>query len=360
MKQVFGVGKIGDVGELKNKLAHVTRQRENGEKYKAEHIDEKLDKYNKIEIAHDPQQGMARFRDALEGAKQYQYKNKRNVIASDVILGASPEFADKNTREGRKKWQELLEAQVDFFKQKHGEKNVLAVAYHYDEPGSPHAHVLAVPRMTRELKKGPQDYISHTHFYGDPRLGSRENSKLFKLHTEFHQAVSTHYGLDRGTPNSRARHQDVKKFRTMVNEHSEKRKQKPEVVLAQAMEERQKAEHTLRPVRELEKKLDEKTQQLNDLQRENSELRIEKMNLEAERSQARVERDWAREETQQVKNERDDARGKMVAYARQKAVPFISSEIQREWMQSGKSQSAEAGMSHVIRQQIQRERGMER
>lgn len=357
MKQVFGVGKIKDVGELKNKIAHNTRQREDGRKYEAEHIDKHLDKHNTIELAHDPAQGMARYRDAIDGAKQY----KNGVIATDIILGGSPEFADKNTREGRQKWQELLEDQVDFFKKKHGEENVLSVAYHYDEKGSPHAHVLVVPRMTRELKaSGPKDYISHAHFYGDARLGKREESKLFKLHTEFHQAVSKRYGLDRGTPHSRARHQDVKKFYRMVNEHSEKRRQKPEVQLAQAMYERQKSEHTLRPVRELEKQLDKKKQELNEIQRENSELRMDKGNLEAERAQARVERDWAREETQQMQQERDEARGYLVAFARQQTVPQIGAELQREWMQTGKAQSSEAQISNAIRQERQRERGIER
>ena len=280
MKQVFGVGKIHDVSELGRKAGHVTRVREDGSKYHSKHIDEKLSKFNKYELSADPQQALARYREALEGAKQYN--TKRQVIVTDIILGASPDFADRNTKEGREKWQNLLEKQVDFFKREHGEENVVSVAYHYDEVAHPHAHVLVVPRHTRVLKSEERrDYISHRHFYGGDR-SKTVDTKLYKLHDRLHAEVSKDFGLERGTPQSLARHQDVKKFHAMVNDFNEWKKLKPQQILAHDMYVKQTNEHRVQPVRELTKERDR-------LQEENKSLTTERDRLLEERDRAQAE-----------------------------------------------------------------------
>lgn len=64
----------------------------------------------------------------------------------ELMLTASPEFFAGKSRDEQLAY---LRESVDFAKSKLGADNVVSVGYHFDE-GTPHAHVLAVPMITRE------------------------------------------------------------------------------------------------------------------------------------------------------------------------------------------------------------------
>ena len=70
---------------------------------------------------------------------------KDAVLAVEFLLTASPEFFDegsKNERDERlKKW---CEAQIEFMKKEHGEKNILCMYLHLDEK-TPHIEAYVVP-----------------------------------------------------------------------------------------------------------------------------------------------------------------------------------------------------------------------
>ena len=128
---------------------------------------------------------------------------KNGVLAIEYLLTASPEFFDegsKNDRDDRlKKW---CEAQIDFMKKEHGDKNILCMYLHLDEK-TPHIEVFVAPVDT----KGKLNCKSF--------LGGK--SKLQDLQTRY----ATHnkgFGLQRGLKGSRATHQQVKKFYEQIKQ----------------------------------------------------------------------------------------------------------------------------------------------
>ncbi len=119
------------------------------------------------------------------------------VLSIEYLLTASPEFFDsgaKNERDERlKKW---CDAQIEFVKKEHGEKNIACMYLHLDEK-TPHIEVFVVPI-------DPKGKLNCKHF-----LGAR--NALSILQTKY-AAHNSQFGLKRGQAGSRATHQEVKKF----------------------------------------------------------------------------------------------------------------------------------------------------
>jgi hypothetical protein len=335
MYQVVRVAKLKTAGEVHEKAAHNLRRNEDGSRRNIPQANPQLEKHNSNELAGTLDQAMARWRDALPEKVQ-----KNAVLATEVVLSASSDFADADTKRGRQEWQKLLEDQVDFFKERHGEENVLSVAYHYDET-TPHAHVLLIPKHERELKSGVEERLSHKHWYG-----GRE--KLSQLQTDVHQAVTKHHGLERGISKTitRANHQDVRRYRGLVSIEKETKKN----TLAKAQQERAAVENRTGQERVLSRRVDQLEEMLGETRRERDDVKLELGHRTAERDQARAERDRARDDL-------DTIRGQVIALARANQVPRVSSEIQREWMQSGKAESAYYAMDRKMRQHVEQERG---
>lgn len=122
---------------------------------------------------------------------------KNAVLAVEYLLTASPEFFDegsKNDRDERlKKW---CEAQIDFLKKEHGEKNIVCMYLHLDEK-TPHIEAFVVPI-------DPKGKLNCKHF-----LGARNALSVLQTKYATHNAP---FGLKRGLAGSRATHQEVKKF----------------------------------------------------------------------------------------------------------------------------------------------------
>ncbi|MBK6615975.1 MAG: plasmid recombination protein [Ottowia sp.] len=128
---------------------------------------------------------------------------KDAVMAVEFLLTASPEFFDegpKNERDERlKKW---CEAQIEFVKKEHGEKNILCMYLHLDEK-TPHIEAYVVP-MDGKGK------LNCKSFYG-------ARNALNQLQTRY----ATHnkdFGLERGAKGSRATHQQVQKFYDQIQQ----------------------------------------------------------------------------------------------------------------------------------------------
>ena len=128
---------------------------------------------------------------------------KDAVLAVEFLLTASPEFFDegsKNERDERlKKW---CEAQIEFMKKEHGEKNILCMYLHLDEK-TPHIEAYVVP-MDGKGK------LNCKSFYG-------ARNALNQLQTRYANH-NKDFGLQRGAKGSRATHQEVKKFYDQIQQ----------------------------------------------------------------------------------------------------------------------------------------------
>ena len=133
--------------------------------------------------------------------KNYQQSDKnirKNAVLSiEYLLTASPEFFDEGTKNERderlKKW---CDAQIEFVKKEHGEKNIACMYLHLDEK-TPHIEVFVVPI-------DPKGKLNCKHFLG-PR------NALSVLQTRY-AAHNKDFGLQRGAKGSKATHQQVQKF----------------------------------------------------------------------------------------------------------------------------------------------------
>ena len=149
--------------------------------------------------------GQENYADGLKDfVKSYEVENnirKDGVLAIEYLLTASPEFFDagsKLERDNRlKNW---CESQVEFMKKMHGEKNILCMYLHLDEK-TPHIESYVVPI-------DPKGKLNCKHFLGSP-------GKLTALQTNY-ASHNNNFGLKRGQEGSRATHEEVKKFYSLI------------------------------------------------------------------------------------------------------------------------------------------------
>ena len=149
--------------------------------------------------------GQENYADGLKDfVKSYEVENnirKDGVLAIEYLLTASPEFFDagsKLERDNRlKNW---CESQVEFMKKMHGEKNILCMYLHLDEK-TPHIESYVVPI-------DPKGKLNCKHFLGSP-------GKLTALQTKY-ASHNNNFGLKRGQEGSRATHEEVKKFYSLI------------------------------------------------------------------------------------------------------------------------------------------------
>ena len=149
--------------------------------------------------------GQENYADGLKDfLKNYGLENnirKDGVLAIEYLLTASPEFFDagsKIERDNRlKKW---CESQIDFMKKMHGDKNILCMYLHLDEK-TPHIEAFVTP-------VDPKGKLNCKHFLGSP-------AKLTALQSNY-AIHNTNFGLKRGQEGSRATHEEVKKFYSLI------------------------------------------------------------------------------------------------------------------------------------------------
>lgn len=119
--------------------------------------------------------------------KQLNLKRKLRVDAvglEDIVVGASVDFMLQISTEKREQY--FVDA-LHFFQDRYGKENVMYCHCHMDE-SNPHIHIGIVPVTA------------------DGRLSAKSlfNPKsLEQLQTDFHDGVSSHYGLERGQSHSK-------------------------------------------------------------------------------------------------------------------------------------------------------------
>ncbi len=121
------------------------------------------------------------------------------VRAMEVILTASPEWF-KRGQDGQAedvrggKW---VESNLDFLKEKFGEKNVVSFTLHQDET-TPHIHAVIIPISQNDKGRA---CLSADRLFNPTTLS--------QLQTDYAAAMAPH-GLERGVEGSRRQHEDMK------------------------------------------------------------------------------------------------------------------------------------------------------
>ena len=194
MFSIIRTKKHKSIGSLRKREAHTFRLRETP--------NADPDKYHRNKLLW----GQEKYADGLDLALQ-KYRaagnkiRKDGVLAVEYLLTASPEFFDlgpKHERTSRlKNW---CDAQVEYLKSVHGEKNILCAYLHLDEK-TPHIEAYVVP-------VDPKGKLNCKHFLGSP-------AKLSGIQTSYAQH-NAKFGLIRGQEGSRATHEDVKKFYSLI------------------------------------------------------------------------------------------------------------------------------------------------
>jgi len=119
---------------------------------------------------------------------------KDSVRAIEFVLTASPEWFQKASPQKLEQWQE---ANVDWLKNKYGEKNLVSAVLHMDET-TPHIHAHIVP-ITNDGRLSAKELIGGTRH------------RLKELQTDYAKAMEV-FGLERGSEKSIAKHQDIKNY----------------------------------------------------------------------------------------------------------------------------------------------------
>jgi hypothetical protein len=118
------------------------------------------------------------------------------VRAVEVIMTGSPEafIRDKNGRAADYSNSKWLEDNLNFLKERYGEKNIVSFTIHQDEK-TPHVHAVVIP-ITVDGRLSAKDIFN--------REGLRQ------LQTDYAQAMQPH-GMSRGIEHSQAEHQPMRR-----------------------------------------------------------------------------------------------------------------------------------------------------
>ena len=140
---------------------------------------------------------------------------KDNVRAVEFLVGFSPEEASRLSLAQQDRY--FSDARKWFEKLFGGPKNLLNVTIHADEHTSRHMTLFVMPIQTIKDEKTEEilgEKLNCKHWLGSP-------SKLALLQTRFNKDVASAYGLERGIQGSKAKHVEVDRFYTQVNEASQ-------------------------------------------------------------------------------------------------------------------------------------------
>ena len=194
MFSIIRTKKHKTIGSLRKREAHTFRRRETP--------NADSDKLHRNKLLCGQENYAAGLDLALQAYQAVGNKiRKDGVLAIEYLLTASPEFFDSGPKHERtSRLKEWCDAQVDYLKLVHGEKNILCAYLHLDEK-TPHIEAYVVPIDT----KGK---LNCKQFLGSP-------AKLSGIQTSYAQH-NAKFGLKRGQEGSRATHEEVKKFYTLI------------------------------------------------------------------------------------------------------------------------------------------------
>ena len=181
--------KISAKGNLASSISHAYRERET--------LNADLDRTpeNEILVRYDKEQ----TDNEIESART----RKDNVIMYDMFIGMSPEWAKDATPSQVSEWKEKS---MEWLKEEFGAENIKSAVLHRDEQ-TPHIQAHVIPRHEGKLNA--------KHWTGGKQRCS-------ELQDRYHAKVKE-LGLTRGERGSKARHEEVSKYYTRVNEPIEKK-----------------------------------------------------------------------------------------------------------------------------------------
>lgn len=182
---ILRTAKLKGAGSIGGSIAHALRERE------VPNADPERTKDNEVLIPYDAE----KTRNDIESART----RSDNVEMVEVVMTTSPEWSETATPEQKA---EFNRRAVEFLEEKFGKENVRSAVVHRDEQ-TDHvsAHVTPIDR--------------NGHLNAKEHLGGKE--KMRQLQTEFAEKVKD-LGLDRGLQGSKAKHVEIAKYYTRVNE----------------------------------------------------------------------------------------------------------------------------------------------
>lgn len=124
---------------------------------------------------------------------------KNAVYAIECFMSVSPETEFLRDEEKVIEW---AKKSVEWLKENFGEQNIIKSHLHLDEK-TPHLHTFIIPIKDKKL---------NSFYY----LGGSRN-RLSEYQTNYHNKVAE-FGLERGLKGSQAKHFDLKKFYSLVND----------------------------------------------------------------------------------------------------------------------------------------------
>lgn len=193
MHSIIRTKKHNSVGGLKSRQTHTYRTRD------TPNADPKKAGLNRLLFGHTEYAQIAQK--ILDEYAQKHKIRENAVVAIEYLLSASPEFFEHGaTYENSEKLRDWCTAQIDFLKEKHGERNILCMYLHMDEK-TPHIEAYVVPIDHRGK-------LNCRGFLG----GSK---KMTELQTDYANAMGK-FGLTRGVQGSPATHTTVKQFYALI------------------------------------------------------------------------------------------------------------------------------------------------
>lgn len=125
------------------------------------------------------------------------------VYAFEVVTTFSREDQEKiDLEEWKKNNIEWLRKEFNANPEKYGD-NVVSVMYHADEPGNVHCHAIVIP----------VDDKGHLN----SRYYVRSRQKMIEMQDSYGKLMKSEHNLNRGIKNSKARHQDIKRYYAALN-----------------------------------------------------------------------------------------------------------------------------------------------
>ncbi|ALS97788.1 MobV family relaxase [Lacimicrobium alkaliphilum] len=193
---IFRLEKLKSIGEVRRSLMHVFREQEtpnaDSSKY---HLNQNLiAKYVK-----DSDSALARLRARLERMSKSPRKNA--VLAVEAVFTASPEAMLQLAVEQRIRYFRDCVRWVGKFV---GAESIITAQVHRCET-TDHLHVIFSP-----IPQGDNSLNFRKLFGGNKH-------RLSQIQDQFHQEVAGKYGLDRGVKGSRATHQSLTEYNSLVN-----------------------------------------------------------------------------------------------------------------------------------------------
>lgn len=145
------------------------------------------------------------FNEKIEELSETNPKIRKNaVLALEIVTTFSREDKESVDLEEWKKDQvKWLQETFNANKEKYGD-NVISVMYHGDEAGNVHCHSIIIPIDD----KGK---LNASHF-----LDGR--TKMIELQDSYGKLMEEKHGLKRGLKGSKAKHEDIKRYYTQLNQ----------------------------------------------------------------------------------------------------------------------------------------------